>query len=61
MENNSNEFQIDGCLDLKMKKKKSRSIDMFGGKNKNINHHSSASSIKIPMKKNNTSEQSTED
>jgi hypothetical protein len=39
-----------------MKKKKSRSIDMFGGKNKNINHHSSASSIKIPMKKNNTSE-----
>lgn len=56
MDNNSNEFDLDTGLDLKMKKKKSRSIDMFGGKNKSLNHHSSSSSIKIQMKKNNTSE-----
>lgn len=40
---------------MTMKKKKSRSIDMFGGKNKNSNHHnSSVSSIKVHLKKNAT-------
>jgi hypothetical protein len=41
---------------MAMKKKKSRSIDMFGGKNKSLNHHnSSVSSMKVHLKKNATS------
>lgn len=58
MDNNANEDfdELECALDLKMKKKKSRSIDMFGGKSKNPSHHSSASTIKIQIKKNSTAE-----
>lgn len=52
----NNEIEPETPLLLKMTKKKSRSIDMFGGKNKAQNHHnSSVSSLKVHLKKNATS------
>lgn len=53
----NNDFELEAPLEMAMKKKKSRSIDMFGGKNKSLNHHnSSVSSMKVHLKKNATSE-----
>lgn len=56
---NNNESDIEPTLDLTIKKKKSKSIDIFSGKSKSVNLNHSTS--KIELKKSKTNDQGKKD